>query len=282
MVIKSLLFSLTILIATISCSSSGKKHSPAIAKKKKPAWYTIAPKTKKGNSFYFVGEADGAKSEKDAKEQSFSNGLALVSNSFGVKINSQMISKTQESDGNYNYDIGIVNKVTGVPVTIKNYKVEETFTEIINGSFSAKTLLSIPESEMSRIQMEMESLCGFGFVFDKKLNQSIFNTFIKEFAKLKKLNLKPVKSEISPEYTTSSLKQISRTAYFMAVKVSSTEPKNIEGEWYTNVTILVELLSLVDSKVIDTFSAESKGAAFSAKDALSNGYKKAIEQIMFQ
>ena len=178
--------------------------------KMKPDWVNLSGKTKKGDKFYFVGHATGAFSKEDAKKNAFLSGLAEVSNYFGVKIKSEMVSSQREKDGEYSYNIGIKNKISGAPIKVKNFNIENSYYEKWEKSgieYNCSLLISIPELEMNRIKKEVEALTAWTIISNKEVDKTIVNNFIKKFAISKKIQLLPDETsmEISKNVLTASL-----------------------------------------------------------------------------
>jgi hypothetical protein len=106
---------------------------------------------------------------------------------------------------------------------------------------------------------------------------------VKEFAQVKKFNLKPDADPVAESYTIETLAQkADDSAFFLVLKVKPGEPKSVEGEWYADVAVEAEYISLTENKVIRPYSGSARGAAYSDKDAVKNAFLKAFDEIMAQ
>lgn len=267
----------------VSRESSGKGELLEKNPAEKPKWTESAGYVKKGAVYYFVGDASKSRSEEDGKNKAIANALSQVSNQFGVKVSSELVTKEKEADGKYSYDIGVKSKITGAPIFIKNYKVEGYYYEKWDRGgtqYDTKVLIGVPAEEMSRIKREIDALTGWAVIYPKGDLQT--TALVKEFAQIKKMSLVPDMTSISENYTIESLAASSESAYFLIVKISAEEPKNIEGEFYSAVNIHAEFVSLTQNKVISNYNAEVKGAGYSAPEAIKNGIAKAFEELMQQ
>jgi len=283
-----ILLLVVVLMVISSCATTGASKKSGIIEKEpatQPKWVKHTEKIKSGSLYYFFGESHKSFSRQDAVDKAVANALSKVSNHFGVKVSSELVVKDRETDGKYSYDIGVKNQITGAAVVVKKHEVAGVYIEKWQREkieYDAKVRISIPVHEMARMQMEMESLCGWTVISNLEADKTVVNSFIKEFAGNKKINLKPSSITVEDGYSAESISKVSDTAYFLVVKFDIGDPVDIDGEWYANVQATVEYISLLDRKVIDTFSAEAKGGAYSGKDAIKNGISKVVEQIMFQ
>ncbi len=287
-----LLTALTALFL-LSCATSGGAPSAAGAGKlletnppSKPEWLSITGYARKGGDWYFVGESSKSRSEEDARAKALLNGLAQISNQFGVKVSSELISQEREANGVYSYDIGVKNKLTGAPIRIKDYKLESAYSEKWDRGeieFDAKVLIRVPDEEIARIRKEIEALCAWTVITPRDDLTGDAMRLAKEFAQVKKINLKPDADTVSGAYTAETLAQKAPdAAFFLVIRIKPEEPKNVEGEWYATVAVEAEYLSLTENKVIRAYSGSARGAAYSDKDALKNAFLKAFDEIMTQ
>lgn len=276
---------LSLIIVVTGCASSPELKKDQLIDRnpaKKPQWAKNAGYVKKGDVFMFVGESNHSTSQDDARQKALLNALAQVSNYFGVKVNAEVISKEQESDGSYSYDIGVNNKISGATIKIKNYSVEATYYEKwmrTKEEYDAKILISVPADEIARIKKEVDGITAWGYVSAENDLHSEIEKYIKEFAQKKNMQLQPQKVAVPEDYSPESLTSVADTAYFLMLKFNHDAPKDIDGEWFVDVTINVDFISLTEKKVLGTYNAQATGAAFSGKHAVRNGMIKAFEQI---
>ncbi len=288
------LFALLLLSAAflVSCATGGGAASPGTGKlletnpPSKPEWLSITGYARKGGDWYFVGESSKSRTEEDARAKALLNGLSQISNQFGVKVSSELISQEREANGVYSYDIGVKNKLTGAPIRIKDYKLESAYVEKWDRGeieFDAKVLIRVPDEEISRIRKEIEALCAWAVISPRDDLVGDAMRLAKEFAQVKKINLKPDADTVSGTYTAETLAQKAPdAAFFLVIKIKPEAPKNVEGEWYATVAVEAEHLSLTENKVIRAYSGSARGAAYSENDAVKNAFLKAFDEIMTQ
>jgi len=291
-----LFFALLPSLFILSCATAGggPDGAPAAGPGKmlesnpaaKPEWLSITGYARKGFDWYFVGESSKSRTEEDARAKALLNGLAQISNQFGVKVSSELISQEKESNGNYSYDIGVKNKLTGAPIRIKDYKLDGTYIEKWDRGaveFDAKVLVKVPDEEIARIRKEIDALCGWAVLTPRAELTGDAMRLVKEFAQVKKFNLKPDADPVGDAYTIETLSQkAADSAFFLVVKVKAADPKNVDGEWYSDVAVEVEYISLTENKVIRSYSGSARGAAYADKDAVKSAFLKAFDEIMTQ
>lgn len=293
-------FAASLSILMLSCASSPKQSGVAVEPSAgdtggrlvgsdpaaRPEWLSITGYARQGGKWYFVGESSRSRSDEDARAKALLNGLALVSSQFGVKVSSELVTREQDSNGNYSYDIGVRNKLTGAPIRIKDYKLDGTYVEKWDRGaieFDARALIAIPDEEIARIRKEIEALCGWGVLSARPDLQEDMVRLVKEFAQAKKLNLQPNIVAISDGYSVPALVgQSPDAAFFLVVKVPPVSPKNVDGEWYADVAVTVEYLSLTENKVVSSFSASARGAAYGEAAAVRDGFLKAFQKMIQQ
>ncbi len=278
----------------LSCATGGGGDEPVAGPGKmlestpaaKPEWLSITGYAQKGGNWYFVGESSKSRTEEDARAKALLNGLSQISSQFGVKVSSELISQEKESNGNYSYDIGVKNKLTGAPIRIKDYKLDATYIEKWDRGvveFDAKVLVKVPDEEIARIKKEIDALCGWAVLTPREELMNDAMRLVKEFAQLKKFNLKPDADPVAENYTIETLAQkAADSAFFLVLKVKPAEPKNVDGEWYADVAVEAEYISLTENKVIKPYSGSARGAAYTDKDAVKNAFLKAFDEIMTQ
>ncbi len=292
MIRSAVIVSLLATTLLLSCATTGGAPASGAGRlietnpPAKPEWLSITGYVRKGGDWYFVGESSKSRTEEDARTKALLNGLAQISNQFGVKVSSELISQEREANGVYSYDIGVKNKLTGAPIRIKDYKLESAYVEKWDRGgieFDAKVLIRVPESEIARIRKEIDALCAWAVLSPAEDLTGEAIRLVKEFAQVQKMNLKPDADPAGGSYTAGTLaEKAPDAAFFLVVKVKPEEPKNVDGEWYATVAVEAEYLSLTENKVLRTYSGSARGAAYSARDALRNALLKAFDEIMTQ
>ena len=274
------------LFLTVSCGSTDERGNtkPAQSSFNRPEWTKIAEKIEKSDTVLWIGEASNANSEEDAVNLARQNAFAKVSNSFGVSVKSEFKSHEVETNGEYSYTIGVKNSVTGKQIKVKNYSIKDKFTECLhsrNGKeFNAFVLISIPRTELSRIKIEVD---GFG-VWALKSNipeaagkiRELFPVFNKKGVKLNQ--------EINFEQAQNILEVFAtyHKAFLLKIEVKETKSAEYSGEFYSIIEINAELFNLLTGETVNSWKAESKGAAYSKNEAVSDGITKAVQEIIDQ
>ncbi len=288
----AILFPALAALFLLSCATSGGAPSAGAGKlletnpPSKPEWLSITGYARKGGEWYFVGESSRSRTEEDARNKAILNGLSQISHQFGVKVSSELISQEREANGVYSYDIGVKNKLTGAPIRIRDYKLESAYIEKWDRGdieFDAKVLIRVPDEEIARIRKEIDALCAWAVIASSGDLAGDAMRLAKEFAQVKKINLKPDADPVNGHYTAETLAQKAPdAAFFLVIKIKSETPKNVDGEWYATVAVEVEYLSLTENKVVRAYSGSARGAAYSDKEAVRNAFLKAFDEIMTQ
>jgi len=287
---KRVLFSLVLIFFVFyGCGtvSSGADNDQIMKRneKNRPEWTKGGNVIKKMNEVQFVGAVSGSSSEEEAVSSATAKAFAEVSNYFGVSVESNMVASEQETDGNYTYSLGVTSKLTGSRITVKDYVIKKKFIEKRRSrgtEFDAYILLSVPNREMTRIRIESEGAATIAFLNDHEEIAQEIKKFTKVLAQKKgiKFNKKTIK--LSSDYEVSDVLIKVGTAYLMTVNIKEGEPEDHEGEWYVQTKLEVELVSLLSGKIIEVWTTEAKGAAFSREDCRMNGCEQVVRSITEQ
>jgi hypothetical protein len=249
----------------------------------KPQWVDNMGAMKRPGKVSFTGRSSGSGSERDAIALATKNAFSNLSNFFGVSVKSDMISSEQESDGVYSYSIGIESKITGATISVKRYNVDATYTEQWNRGrkeYDAAILLSVPEIEIARIRAEVEGAVTWAVIPKDDLIKSNSLVFLQELSKKRKVSFRQNDIELSPLYDYSNIFQTHQTAYLLVIKCDIDEPSQYHEEWYVRIKTTVEFTSLIDNKIIDTWTIEEKGGAFDPDSAIENGMKQTFKKLI--
>ena len=270
----------------VSCGSTDQRSSgnPANSGGSRPEWTKVPEKIEKPDVVLFVGEASEAHSEEDASTLALHNALSKVSNYFGVSVKSEFKSHEVEKNGEYSYIIGVKSSVTGQQIEVKNYQIKDKFIECLHSKegkkFNAFVLISIPKTELARIKTEVD---GFGVW---ALKSDIPEASDKIRLLFPALNQKGIKlnQEIKFEETgdISSVSASSNKAFLFKIEVKETKSEEYSGEFYSIIEVKAELFNLLTGETINRWTVESKGAAYSRNEAISNGITKAVQEIADQ
>ena len=269
--------------AFTACGSAEQypEAKPATTSVSRPKWTEVAEKIEKTDDVLWIGEASNAGSKDDAKNLAIQNAFAKVSNSFGVAVKSEFNSHEVEKDGEYHYAIGVTSSVTGKQIEVKKYHIKDEYTERSGrNEYNAFVLVSIPKTELARIQIEVD---GFG-VWALKSDIPEAPDKIRELFPV--FNQKGIKlnQEINFDDTgdISAVAAASNKAFLLKIEVSETKAEEYSGEFYSVIEIKAELFNLLTRETINRWTVESKGAAYSAKEARENAVTKAVREIIDQ
>ena len=269
--------------AFTACGSAEQypEAKPATTSVSRPKWTEVAEKIEKTDDVLWIGEASNAGSKDDAKNLAIQNAFAKVSNSFGVAVKSEFNSHEVEKDGEYHYAIGVTSSVTGKQIEVKKYHIKDEYTERSGrNEYNAFVLVSIPKTELARIKTEVD---GFG-VWALKSDIPEAADRIRELFPV--FNRKGIKlhQEIKFEETgdISAVATASNKAFLLRIEVKETKSEEYDGEFYSVIEINAELFNLLTAETINRWRVESKGAAYSAKEARENAVTKAVREIIDQ
>ncbi|HPS30513.1 MAG TPA: hypothetical protein PLZ43_09680 [bacterium] len=287
----------TILLAAVSCGtvedttggpatkiSRGADVLLKSSLARRPSWADSNGTIKGGGEMMFVGRASGIRNEIDSVKMATNDAFSQLSSYFGVSVKSDLISSEQETDGRYTYNIGLESKLTGAKITVKDYKIAGVYTEQWQRNsreFDSFVLLAIPDIEIARIRIESEGMCLCVVI-------SADNEAVKRRAKetIQKISKKKgIKFKQDIHFTTAesseyrSIEKV-QTAYVLSVKCQIGKTNEYSGEYYTTVDTDIELVSLIEGKVLESWSAEAKGGAFSKDDSIVNGIEESFKMII--
>ena len=268
----------------VSCGSSDvvNESKPAassgITISNRPEWTKIPEKIEKSDVVLFIGDSSETKSEDDAATLALHSAFSKVSNFFGVSVNSEINSREVEKDGEYSYAIGVKSSITGRQIEVKKYNIKEKYIERDGKKYNAFVLLSIPKTELARIQIEVD---GFG-VWALKSNVS-------ETDKIRELfpvfNGKGIKINQQIDFSDKTPDEIFKEtgkAFFLKIECEETKSEEYNEEFYSIVQMKVELFNLMTGETLNRWSVESKGGAHSKGEAVSNAVKNAVKEIIDQ
>jgi hypothetical protein len=205
-----------------------------------------------------------------------------MSSHFGVSVKSDFISSEQETNGEYSYNIGLESRITGSAIKVKNYNIQSTYTEQWKRSskeFDAYVLLAIPNQEIARIRIEVEGAGVWSVISNH--DEAVVKTkdLLNVIAKKRKIKFKQQSIPIDPDYDANEVLAKAESAFLLVVKCDVGKTEEYSGEFYTEVKTVVELVSLLEGKIIDRWNIETKGGAFSKQDSINNGIQQSFKNI---
>lgn len=272
----------TVFTFLVSCGSAEQRSDsrPAGSSGDRPEWTNVAEKIEKSDAVFFVGDSSNADSEEHAVKLALQNAFAKVSNSFGVSVKSEFTSHEVEKNGEYSYAIGVQSSVTGKQIEVKNYHIKDKYTERSGRDHNAFVLVSIPKTELARIQIEVD---GFGvWALNSEIPESadkiraLFPVFNKKGIKLNQ------KIDFQEAEDAAKVFAASHKAFLLKVEITETKAEEYNGEFYSVIQLNAELFNLLTQETINRWNIESKGAAYSAKDARVSGISKAVDEVIEQ
>ena len=272
-----------LMFSVVSCGSADEQgNAKPKQSSSRPKWTEVPEKVERSDAVLFVGEASNANSEEDAVNLAQQNAFAKVSNYFGVSVKSEFKSHEVEKDGEYSYAIGVKSSVTGKQIEVKNYHINDKFTECFHSKnankYNAFILLSIPKRELARIQIEVD---GFGVWALKSEIPEASDKIRELFPAFNRKGIK-LNQEMNFDETSdlSAVFAASNKAFLLKIEVNETKSEVYGGEFYSIIEIKAELFNLLTKETINRWRIESKGAAYSAKEARENGLMKAVQEII--
>lgn len=277
---------LFLMFFIVSCGSADQKSegkpAQSISGGNRPEWTKIPEKIEKADAFLFVGEASNANSEDDAVSIASQSAFAKVSNSFGVSVKSEFKSHEVEKDGEYSYVIGVKNSLTGQQIEVKKYHIQDKFVECLHArrECNAFVLLSVPKTEMARIKIEVD---GFGIWALKSDIPEVAENIRKLFPIFNQKGIKfNQKIDFDNAEDITEVFATYQKAFLFKIECSEIKSDEYNGEFYSVIEIKAELFNLLTKETINRWTIESKGAAYSKSEAVSNGIKKAVQEIIDQ
>ena len=265
--------------AFAACGSAEQypEAKPATTSVSRPKWTEVAEKIEKNDVVLWIGEASNASNRDDAKNLAVQNAFAKVSNSFGVAVKSEFNSHEVEKDGEYHYAIGVKSSVTGKQIEVKKYHIKDEYIECSGRNHNAFVLVSIPKTELARIKIEVD---GFGLWAMKSDLPEAAGEIRKLFPVF---NQKGVKLNQKIDFEESDdIEQLFLSyhkAFLFRIVCDEIKAEEYNGEFYFVVKIKAELFNLMTRETINHWEVESKGAAYSAKEARENAVSKAVQEI---
>ncbi len=246
----------------------------------KPKWAEQTGHATFNNSLILVGRSDGKATEKEAENSAFISALADLNLYFGVSVSAQMEDVESETDGVYSYAIKSKNTISGAPVKVNKFNKTNVFVEKKDGGYSGYVQISIPMSEVSRIDKEIKGLTGFAVIVSKPEYVTVLSDFARQWAQAKGLKISGNASEISKDATVEDIMSVSDSAYFLAVIAEFEEPTQSGKVFYTRVKITLRQISLIEKRELATVTEELKWGEYSAEEAVSKGFKKLIQNML--
>jgi len=263
-------------------SASGSDTMLRSSTAQRPSWVNSAGTVKSGGNTMFVGRASGIRNETDAISIATNDAFSKMSNHFGVSVKSDFISSEQETNGQYSYNIGLESRITGSAIKVKNYNIQSTYTEQWKRSskeFDAYVLLAVPNQEIARIRIEVEGAGVWSVISNH--DEAVVKTkdLLNVLAKKRKIKFNQQPIALAADYDVNEVFTKAESAFLLVVKCDVGKTEEYSGEFYTEVKTVVELVSLLEGKIIDRWNLETKGGAFSKQDSINNGIQQSFKNI---
>jgi len=267
-----------------SCGSSSTRSSAgpsASSTAARPKWTEIPEKIDRGDAVFFIGSSNYSKSEDDAIKQASQDAFNKVSNFFGVSVKSTLVDEQTLINGVDSYKLAINSTLTGKQIEVKNYQIKEKYTEKIGKEFNAFVLVSIPKSELARIQIEVDA---FGvWALKSNVSEPAADKMRELFPILD--NKKGIKINQQIDFSDKTPAEIfdaTKKAFFLKIECNEIKAEENNDEFYSIIEIKIELFDLMTGKTLNRWTSEGKGAAYSREDAVNGGITKALNEIIGQ
>ena len=274
-----------LLLSAISCGSSSNtlenpRSAAASGSGSRPEWTKIVEKADRGSVVFFIGTADNAKSEDDAVKQAEQDAFSKVSNSFGVSVKSLIVDEQSSVNGEDSYRISIKSSLTGQQIEVKDYEIKEKYIERNGREFSAFVLVSIPKSELGRIQIEVDAFGVWALKSDLPESSDRIRDLFPVFKERKGITFNQETGY--SEKTAGEIFAETKKAFYLKVECRETKAEEYNGEFYSVIMLKAELFDLMTGETVKRWNVESTGAAYSRQEAVSNGISKAVGEIADQ
>ncbi len=279
-------YTLILIVPMLILSSCASTATEKIIKKSGDTgtWKENSDVYKNAGKIYFTGIASGAMTETEAFKRAESDAFAQVSKYFGVEVNSTTTIRDRETSGKSSYDIGIKNNLTGTSIKLKNYTFEKKYVEKWkrkNIEYDAKVLLSIPVTEMNKIKMATENLCGWSIKSEDTVNEEMISQFVREFGRIKKLNIQPSATSFDKFGSENSIINNGETSKFLLITIKQKTASELNNS-KIYLEISVDLISVIDKIIIDNYTAQFETSDTSKDIAEKKAYNSVFEQIYVQ
>ena len=275
----------------IFCASCGTTDFEAVYQRSrsempssvgKPDWVDIHKDSiDEGDRIAFIGSSIPKKTEKEAVDDATETAFNKISRFFGVSVSAVFYHRDVKINGKYTEDISTDESIqTSQKVEVRDFDIEDSFLEHRDSGYIAYVKLTLPKRELLRIEIKMNA---FG-VWAIETNVPQCENKIRELFPVLSSKL-GVNINEQIEYSSKTPEQIfMKNKKMFYLKIECTETKAVEqwGEFYSIIELKAELFNLMTSKTINSWNVETKGAAYSAKEAQDNGISKAVQKIAEQ
>ena len=243
----------------------------------RPSW-ADASSIDEGDSVAFVGSSTKTGTEEESKQSAKMNAQKNISQYFGVSVSATFSEKRSKINGKHDSQILSTSHSKSREIEIKEFDVEYA-TERRGNGFVSYAKVSVPKSELARIQIELDAAGVWAIQSDipqcEKKIRDLFPVF----------GRRGVNMTQQIEYSYKTPDQIYREngkMYYLKVECKNIKSEEYNGEFYSLIQITTELFNLMTGKTINRWTAEGKGGAYSRDDALNSAITKAVEDIIQQ
>ena len=243
----------------------------------RPSWADVSS-IDEGDSVAFVGSSTKTGTEEESKQSAKLNAQKNISQYFGVSVSATFSEKRSKINGKRDSQILSSSHSKSREIEIKEFDVEYVVEKRGNG-FVSYAKVSVPKSELARIQIELDAAGVWAIQSDipqcEKKIRDLFPVFGRHGVNMT--------NQIEYSYKTpEQLYRENSKMFYLKVECKDVKSEDYNGEFYSIIQITTELFNLITGKTVNRWTAEGKGAAYSQKDAWNEGVSKAVEDIIQQ
>lgn len=246
-----------------------------------PDWVSSRKeKIDEGDRVAFIGSSVTKGTKKDAIDDATGTALNKIGRYFGVSVSAVFYHKDVQINGKYTEDISTDESThTSKKIEVKEFDIEDSFLEHHGNGWVAHVKLTVPKTELARIQIEID---GFG-VWTIKSDIPQCEEKIRDLFPV--FSGYGVNINEQTDYSSKTPKQIfaeNKKAFYLKIECKETRSEEYNGEFYSLLQISMELFNLLTGETVNRWNIETKGGAYSAKEAQEDAITKAVQEIAEQ
>ena len=249
-----------------------------------PDWVSSRKeKIDEGDRVAFIGSSVTKGTKKDAINEATGTALNNIGRYFGVSVSAVFYHKDVQINGKYTEDISTDESThTSKKIEVKEFDIEDSFLEHHGNGWVAHVKLTVPKTELARIQIEID---GFGVWAIKSDIPQCEEKIRDLFPVFSRYGVNGVNINEQIDYSSKTPKQIfaeNKKAFYLKVECKERQALERGGEFYSIIELKAELFNLMTGETVNRWNVEAKGAAYSAKEAQEDAITKAVQEISEQ
>ena len=260
-------------------SVSGNSGNVCSSHESRPDWAQESLIETSG-SVVFVGVSTNKGTEEESKQSAIQNALGNISKYFGVSVSATFSEKRSKVNGKRDSQIFSTSQSTSRQIDIQEYSYEgKPVVTCTNSGYVAYVKVAVPKTELARIKIKLDSFGVWAIKSDIPEAAARIRDLFPVFG------THGVNINEQTDYSLKTPKQVfaeNKKAFYLKIEVNETKTEEYSGEFYSVIEINAELFNLLTAETINRWRVESKGAAYSAKEARENGIAKAVQKIINQ